>query len=54
MLTGLLLVISCRYDIKSTETVFDNATRSRIVSLETIISYFYVMRDLLYMFCILA
>lgn len=24
--------ISCRYDIKSTETLFDNATRSRIVS----------------------
>lgn len=30
-----LIVIPCRYDIKSTETVFDNATRSRIVSPET-------------------
>ncbi len=36
----LFCVISCRYDIKSTETVFDNATRSRIVSPETTSSHF--------------
>lgn len=29
------IVIFGRYDIKSTETLFDNATRSRIVSLES-------------------
>lgn len=34
-LTSLRLVVRCRYDIRSTETVFDNATRSRIVSPET-------------------
>lgn len=42
------VVFSHRYDIKSTETVFDNATRSRIVSPEVIIND--AMMDVL--FCI--
>lgn len=42
----LLPVISCRYDIKSTETLFDNATRSRIVSTEKKSIKCYVRRNI--------